>query len=64
MVYHFKWHVSKKVIRNENFAGEDKKPVGCFTFHQGKWVLVNQSLPSMKDVTEGKEISPNTTVTH
>lgn len=66
MVYHnqylFKWHVSKKVIRNENLTAEDKKPVGYFTFHQGKWVLVNQSLPSMKDVTEGKEIPPNTMV--
>lgn len=66
MVYHnqylFKWHVSKKVIRNENLTPEDKKPVGYFTFHQGRWVLVNQSLTSMKDVTEGKDIPPNSMV--
>lgn len=60
MVYHnqylFKWHSSKKVIRNENLTDVDKKPVGYFTFYQNKWVLVNQGLNSMKDVTENKEI--------
>ncbi|CEJ71093.1 hypothetical protein BN1195_03436 [Chryseobacterium oranimense G311] len=54
--YLFKWHVSRKVIRNENLTMQDKMPVGYFTFHQGKWVFVNQSLTSMKDVTEQKEI--------
>lgn len=66
MVYHnqylFKWHVSRKVIRNENLSAEDKQPVGYFTFHQGKWVLVNQNLTGMKDVTEQKEIPPNAMV--
>lgn len=66
MVYHnqylFKWHVSKKLIRNENLSDEDKKPVGYFTFHEGKWMLVNQSLTSMKDISEQKEIPPNTMV--
>ena len=60
MVYHnqyiFKWHSSKNVIRNENLTDADKKPMGYFTFYQNKWVLVNQNLPSMKDLTENKEI--------
>lgn len=60
MVYHnqylFKWHSSKNVIRNENLTDIDKKPVGYFTFYQNKWVLVNQGLSSMKDITENKEI--------
>lgn len=66
MVYHnqylFKWHVSKKVIRNESLTAEDKKPVGYFTFHQNKWVLVNQSLPDMKDITENKRVPINSMV--
>ncbi len=63
MVYHnqylFKWHVSKNMIRNENLTADDKKPVGYFTFHQDKWVLVNQSLSGMKDLTEQKDIPIN-----
>lgn len=66
MVYHnqylFKWHVSKNVIRNESLTDIDKKPVGYFTFYQGKWVLVNQSLHGMKDLTEQKDIPVNSMV--
>ncbi|WP_144281154.1 helix-hairpin-helix domain-containing protein [Chryseobacterium echinoideorum] len=66
MVYHnqylFKWHTSKKMIRNESLTAEDKKPVGYFTFHQNKWVLVNQTLQGMKDLSENKEIPVNSMV--
>ncbi|MGH1519317.1 helix-hairpin-helix domain-containing protein [Chryseobacterium sp. JK1] len=66
MVYHnqylFKWHVSRKIIRNENLTMQDKMPVGYFTFHHGKWVLVNQALQGMKDITEQKEIPPGSMV--
>lgn len=66
MVYHnqylFKWHVSKNIIRNETLTEEDKIPVGYFTFHQNKWVLVNQSLKGMKDLTEQKDIPINSMV--
>ena len=66
MVYHnqylFKWHVSKKVIRNESLTALDKKPVGYFTFHQNRWLLVNQPLPNMKDVTENKPVPINSMV--
>lgn len=66
MIYHnqylFKWHVSRKVLRNENLTAEDKKPVGYFTIHQNKWVLVNLSLKNMKDVSLNKEVPINTMV--
>jgi serine/threonine protein kinase len=62
MVYHnqylFQWHVNRNVVRNERTTGEQKKPVGYFTFHNGKWVLVNQLLDTLKDLTEDKEIAP------
>lgn len=60
MVYHnqylFQWHVNRNVIRNEKLTAEQKVPVGYFTFHNDKWVLVNQKLNSLKDLTEDKEI--------
>jgi serine/threonine protein kinase len=66
MVYHnqylFQWHVTRNVIRNERLTDADKIPVGYFTFHNGRWVLVNQKLTSLKDVTEDKEIPPGSMV--
>jgi serine/threonine protein kinase len=66
MVYHnqylFKWHASRNVIRNESLTAEDKKPVGYFTFYQNKWMLVNQGLSSMKDLSENKDIPVNSMV--
>lgn len=66
MVYHnqylFKWHVSKKMIRNESLTADDKKPVGYFTFYQNKWVLVNQTLNGMKDLSENRNIPINSMV--
>jgi hypothetical protein len=50
------------VIRNERLTDADKIPVGYFTFHNGRWVLVNQKLTSLKDVTEDKEIPPGSMV--
>ncbi|MNT77000.1 hypothetical protein D3C72_2160680 [compost metagenome] len=66
MVYHnqylFKWHVSRKVIRNESLTPEDKQPVGYFTYYQNKWMLVNQHLRGMKDLTEQKDVPVNSMV--
>ncbi|HWV67272.1 helix-hairpin-helix domain-containing protein [Chitinophaga sp.] len=54
--YLFQWHVNRNTIRNERLTAAQKVPVGYFVFHQGKWVLVNQHLTSLKDLTEDKEI--------
>jgi serine/threonine protein kinase len=54
--YLFQWHVNRNIIRNEKLTADQKVPVGYFTYHNGKWVLVNQKLTSLKDVTEDKEI--------
>lgn len=66
MVYHnqylFQWHANRNIIRNERLTPEQKVPVGYFTFHQNKWVLVNQKLTSLKDLTEDKEIPPGSMV--
>ncbi|WP_266202753.1 helix-hairpin-helix domain-containing protein [Pontibacter kalidii] len=60
--YLFQWHVNRNIIRNEKLTPAQKIPVGYFTFHNGKWVLVNQKLSSLKDLTEDKEIPVGTMV--
>ena len=54
--YLFEWHVNRNLIRNEKLTAAQKVPVGYFTFHNNKWVLVNQKLTSLVDKTEDKEI--------
>ena len=61
--YLFQWHVNRNVIRNEKLTAEQKVPVGYFTFHNNEWVLVNQTLNSLKDVTADNVIAPGTMVT-
>jgi serine/threonine protein kinase len=60
MVYHnqylFQWHVNRNIARNERLTDLQKIPVGYFTFYQDKWVLVNQTLTGLKDLTENKDI--------
>jgi hypothetical protein len=60
--YLFQWHVNRHVIRNEKLTAEQKVPVGYFTLHQGRWVLVNQKLSSLKDLTENRDIPVGTMV--
>lgn len=60
--YLFQWHVNRNIVRNEKLAPQHKVPVGYFTFFNGKWVLVNQKLTSLKDLTEDKEIPIGTMV--
>ncbi|WP_407401629.1 helix-hairpin-helix domain-containing protein [Chryseobacterium sp.] len=66
MVYHnqylFKWHASRKIIRNEKLPIQDKKPLGYFTFFKNQWVLVNQGLPEMRDITNDVDIPINSMV--
>lgn len=60
MVYHnqylYPWHVNRTITPNERLTQAQKKPVGYFVQHRGRWVLVNQALPSLRDITEGKDI--------
>ena len=74
MVYHhqslYKWHVNRFVFPNERLSEDDKRPVGDFHFHNGKWILINRRLNDLWDkdndvkvpigqaveLTEGKKI--------
>lgn len=50
------WHANRNVIRNERLTDADKARLGYFSFHNGKWIFVNEKLTSMKDVTEDKQV--------
>lgn len=57
--YLFQWHLNRNIARNEKLKPEQKIPVGYFTIHNNKWVLVNQKMTGLKDLEENKEISIN-----
>lgn len=52
----YMWHVNRFVAANEKIKEEDKKPVGDFHFHNGKWILINRRLPSLYDKDINKKI--------
>lgn len=74
MVYNkqllYMWHVNRFISANEKTSKENRKSVGDFHFHNGKWILINRSLNSLYDkdldikieigqaveLTEGKKI--------
>ena len=51
------WHVSSRVWPNERLAEADRRRVGYFQLHQGKWLLVNEGMPRLHDLT-GKQDVP------
>ncbi|MDR2339104.1 MAG: kinase [Deltaproteobacteria bacterium] len=46
------WHVYKNIFPNETLEDKFKKPVGHFSFQKNKWYFVNQTLGSMRDITD------------
>ena len=44
------------MLRNETLKDSDKKRVGYFSFHNNKWLFVNEGLGTLKDKTEDKNI--------
>lgn len=53
------WHVSKNIINNENLTTEDKKAVATFVYENGEWVLINQSVQGMKDMSDQVDVLIN-----
>ena len=48
----YMWHVNRYVTPNVKTNDADKRPVGDFHFHNGKWILINRKLNNMWDVSE------------
>ena len=66
MVYHhqslYKWHVNRFVFPNERLSDEDKRPVGDFHFHNGKWLVINRRLNDRWDKDKNVKIEINQAV--
>jgi len=60
--YLYKWHIDRSIFPNERLTKDDAKPVGYFVYHQNKWLLVNQTMDSLKLVKEDQIIKKNETV--
>jgi hypothetical protein len=58
----FKWHIDRKVIPNERLTATDKQRVGYFIFHDQQWLLVNEKMPGLFNVTENKAVAIGETV--
>jgi hypothetical protein len=43
------WHVNRFIVPNDKLTAEEKRPVGDFHFHNGKWILINRRLPDLWD---------------
>ena len=50
------WHVSTGAWPNERLAEADRTRVGYFQSHEGAWVLVNEGMPRLHDLTAGKDV--------
>lgn len=57
--YLYLWHASRLIFPNERLTDEQKIPVGYFSFHNGKWIFINQRLPGLKDMTTNRQIPIN-----
>ncbi len=52
----YQWHLDRTITPNERLTEEQLKRMGYFSFYQGKWVLVNERVPDMKNLSENKPI--------
>ncbi len=47
----FLWHANNRIAPNEKLTERQRRRVGYFVLHQGRWWLVNEGLPDLMDVT-------------
>lgn len=54
MVYNkqslYPWHVDRAISPNEKLSPQERKPVGDFHLHNGRWILINRKLDSMYQI--------------
>jgi serine/threonine protein kinase len=56
--YIHEWHVNRAIFPNEKLTEEQRKPVGYFQFHQGKWLFINQKINGLIDKSENNKAIP------
>jgi serine/threonine protein kinase len=58
----YPWHANRRMVPNEKLTDAQRKPVADFHFRNGGWMLVNRSLPHMKNATTGAMVPPGTAI--
>ncbi|MCG8476761.1 MAG: hypothetical protein MI784_14945 [Cytophagales bacterium] len=56
--YIYRWHINRLVAPNEKLKESDKQAVGYFSFFKGKWMLVNQAMEDLTDITDKSNYLP------
>ncbi len=57
-LYLYQWHINRHVFPNEKLTEPQRKPAGYFVRHEGKWLLINQAIPILKELVSGQEVLP------
>ena len=52
----FPYHINRQIVPNERLTEGDKKRVGYFINHQGRWLLVNERMQDLTDVANKRTI--------
>jgi len=52
----YAWHANSLTVPNEKLADDQKKRVGYFVFHNDRWLLVNERLTDLMDVTNEPKV--------
>ncbi|MCO7216503.1 hypothetical protein [Halomonas sp. OfavH-34-E] len=45
----FPWHIDRTITPNERLPAAHRRRVGYFVQHQGRWFLVNEGMPELKN---------------
>lgn len=51
----FPWHVDRTITPNERLAANQRSRVGYFVQHQGRWFLVNEAMPALRNAQTGED---------
>ncbi|CAK8716594.1 Protein kinase domain-containing protein [Candidatus Electrothrix aarhusensis] len=52
----FSWHVNRNIIPNERLGQQDRQRVGYFIFHNNNWLLVNERLPGLINLSNNQPV--------
>jgi hypothetical protein len=61
-MYLYQWHSHNGVFTGPSLRPEQKKPVGFFSYHNDRWLLVNQNLRDLRDLAADKSYPPGSAV--
>ncbi len=53
----YSWHINRNDSPNEHLTDGQRQRVGYFQLHNGRWLLVNQTVSGMRDLTRNVEIA-------